>query len=267
MGTTGIWTRLGLGEGNATPTDRVRARMHLHAVLPRLVELCALDGQAGEIARGLSLSLEMAVLGGPRVALSFDKGTVAADPAGSGTLGLAFPTCAALNRMFDGAKVVPIPWKGLWKLGQIKGFEKLSDLLTRYLKPTPEALADPRFRAAHVELSLLVGLAATDAVLALDPKVARLHHALHPGVIQYEVGDDIAAVADVTRERVRVWRGRVDAPTTTVRLRDVDLAVELIAGRVDTFAALGTCDIRILGSLPVADDFNALFDRVGHYLA
>ena len=47
----------------------------------------------------------------------------------------------------------------------------------------------------------------------------------------------------------------------------MDLAVALIKGQVDTFAANGAGDIRASGSLTLADEFNTLFDRVGLYLA
>jgi len=45
------------------------------------------------------------------------------------------------------------------------------------------------------------------------------------------------------------------------------LAVDLVKGEVDTFAANGSGDIKASGGLALADEYNALFDRVGLYLS
>jgi len=266
MTTDQILARLGLGDTASPLHDRIRARMNLHAVLPRLHELAILDDEARGVAAGLDLRLEMAVLGGPRMGLVFDQGRITASRDARGSLGLLFPSACALNRMFDGEKVVPIPHGSLWKLTQMKGFEKLTTILTRYLKPAATDLADPAFRARHVELSLLVGLSACDAIFALDPKVERVRGALHDATIQYDVGDAVSAFVTIEQGVITAHRGRVANPTAGIRIRDVDLAVDLIAGKVDTFAAVGVCDLKLYGMLPVVDEFNALFDRVGLYL-
>jgi hypothetical protein len=266
MGFDPVLGKLGLGDAAAPVYERIRARMHLHAVLPRLVELALLDDEARATAAKLGLRLEMSVLGGPRMVLIFDGGRVTATRDARSSLGLLFPTPGALNRMFDGGKVVPIPHGALWKLGQMKAFEQLTTTLTRYLKPSAADLADPAFRAKHVELSLLVGLSACDAIFALDPKVERIRGALHDATIQYDVGDQVSAHVRIDHGVITAHRGRVANPTAGIRIRDVDLAVELIAGRVDTFAAVGACDLVLYGMLPVVDEFNALFDRVGLYL-
>lgn len=261
-----ILARLGVGDATAPVRERIRARMHLHAVLPRVAELVLQDDEARSVAAGLDVRLELGVLGGPRMVLVFDGGRVTATRDARSNLGLLFPSPQALNRMFDGGKVVPIPHGSLWKLAQMKGFERLTAILTRYLKPSPTDLADPAFRAKHVELSLLVGLSACDAVFALDPKVERVRGALHDATIQYDVGDAVSAFVKIDHGVITAHRGRTANPTAGIRIRDVDLAVELIAGRVDTFAAVGACDLKLYGLLPVVDEFNALFDRVGLYL-
>jgi hypothetical protein len=266
MGIDPILEKLGVGDATAPLTERIRARMHLHAVLPRLAELALLDDEARSIAAGMALRLEMSVLGGPRMVLVFDGGRVTATRDARSNLGLLFPSPALLNRMFDGGKAVPLPHGHLWKLAQMKGFERLTAILTRFLKPSAADLADPTFRAKHVELSLLVGLSACDAIFALDPKAARVRGALHDATIQYDVGDQVSAHVRIEHGVITAHRGKVANPTAGIHIRDVDLAVELIAGKVDTFAAVGACDLKLYGMLPVVDEFNVLFDRVGLYL-
>lgn len=248
--------------------SRVRAHMHLHAVLPRLSDLVRLSPDAAALAGEMDLPLEFRVLGGPTAWIHIQNGRVSTPdhPPGGRRLGLLFPSDDHLNRMFAGEKVTPIPFRGPLGLLQVKKFEKLTELLTSYLKPDPDKLRDPGFRAIHVELSLLVGLAATDSVALLDPHVKKILPALHDGTILYRIPGGSQAHVRIQGHRVRVFPGPVDDPTAIMEIRDVDMAAQIIAGRVDTFAAVALTDIRVLGHASYAEEFNMLFDRVGLYL-
>ncbi|HOX43307.1 MAG TPA: SCP2 sterol-binding domain-containing protein [Myxococcota bacterium] len=248
--------------------DCVLANMHLHAVLPRLADLVRLDPEARALAEKLSLSLDFSVLGGPAAHLRFSGGQVqhGAGRQGFPALGLVFTSCARLNRMFGGEKVTPIPVGGLHQLLKVKQFEALTGILTRYLKPSEDALADPRFKAAHVELSLLTGLGAACQVGHCDPAARRVMAALHDGTIQFQVKGGPSAYVRIAREELSVAAGEVERPTATLVLRDLDFAASLIRGEVDAFSAVGAGDIRMHGDLFLADEFNALFDRVGLFL-
>jgi hypothetical protein len=267
MDTSAIFEKLGLKQ--ATVAERVTAHMHLHAVLPRLGDLIRLDAEARELARGLRLSLDFVVLGGPRAHVAFDDGRFEHGPgrAGFPALGLVFPSCRRLNRMFAGEKILPIPAGGLHQLPRVKRFEALTARLTRYLKPSAEDLADPGFRARHVELALLTGLDAACQVGLHDPAAARIMPALHDGVIQFRVHGGPSAHVRIEQGRLRASAGEAPAPTATLVLKDLDFAAALIRGEVDAFSAVGATDIRMHGDLFMADEFNALFDRVGLYLS
>jgi hypothetical protein len=248
--------------------DCVLAHMHLHAVLPRLVDLVRLDPEAQALAQRLELSLDFSVLRGPAAHLKFSGGQVShgAGRQGFPALGLVFTSCARLNRMFAGEKVLPIPMGGLHQLPRVKKFEALTEILTRYLKPSQAALAEPRFKAAHVELSLLTGLAAACQVGHCDPAAQRVMAALHDGTIQFQVKGGPSAYVRIAREGLSAGAGEIERPTATLVLRDLDFAAALIRGEVDAFSAVGAGDIRMHGDLFLADEFNALFDRVGLYL-
>ncbi|MBM4396549.1 MAG: SCP2 sterol-binding domain-containing protein [Deltaproteobacteria bacterium] len=251
----------------ADTRERVTANMHLYAVLPRVLDLARLDDAATGIARDMDVSIAFAVRGGPYVALDFKRGSGGARRTGLADVVLFFPSCRHLNRMFGGEKATPIPLWGLHRFRDLQRFTKLSDRLTQYLKPSDDDMADPCFRKRHVELSLLVGLAACREVADLDPRAQRVATALHDGTIQYSVGEEGPHVtAKVEHGTISVAPGRVPDPTTTIALRDLDFAVALIRGEVDTFAASGLGDIRLSGDLALADKFNHLFDRVGLYL-
>jgi hypothetical protein len=261
--------RAGRGPASrAEIADRITAHLHLHAVLPRLEDLVRLCPEAREELRGLELTLEFVVLGGPSAHLRIREGalSVAPGPYGFPALRLFFLSCGRLNRMFAGEKVIPLPLGGLHQLPRVKRFEKLTAILTRYLKPSEADLADPVFRRRHVELSLLTGLAAACQVGAQDPAVGRVMGALHDGTIQYRVPGGPSAHVRVRQGVLEAAAGEVADPTAVVELRDLEFAVALIQGKIDSFSAVGAGHVRMHGDLMLADEFNALFDRVGLYL-
>ncbi|HOU52343.1 MAG TPA: SCP2 sterol-binding domain-containing protein [Myxococcota bacterium] len=264
-----ILEKVGL-DGNPPVRERVRASMHLHAVLGSLPHLVRLDPEGARLARGIGdVALEFRVFAGPRVVLEFRGGSVQVRQEGGSDVGIFFPSCQALNRMFDGEKVTPIPFKfrGIGSLRALQRFPAMTDRLTHLLKPTREALEDPSFRARHVEISLLVGLAAVSSLLENDPRVKqRVGPALHHGSIQYEVPGVFAVHVLLEPRGIRVGAGPLGDPATTITIRDVDLALGLLQGTVDTFAANGSGDIRASGDLHLADEFNQVFERVGFYL-
>jgi hypothetical protein len=247
--------------------DRILANMNLYSVLPRLGELVTLDDEARALAAGMKLTIEFNVIGGPRVLLKFDRGTVTASRCGWSTIGLLFTSCKALNGMFEGRKVVPIPFGALYHAGALKKFARLSEILTRYLKPSAADMKDPAFRAKHVQLSLLVGLAATREIADLDPGASRVAHHLGDGTIQFQIAHDgPAAWVGIQGGVITAHAGKVADPTATIEMCDVDFAVGLIAGKVDTFAANGSGQMKCSGGLALADEYNHLFDRVGFHL-
>ena len=135
--------------------------------------------------------------------------------------------------MFAGKKIIPIPYKGLTRPGDLKKFSRLSDLLTRYLRPGGER---PQGRKGPPSS------AGGDHALLGAPEGPIAHVKVEGGVIEG-------------------GRGSVADPTVTLELANLDTAAALLAGRLDAFAAVGTGDIRIRGLLTMADW--AVFGRNG----
>ncbi len=260
-----IWGRLGNPLEPSIP-ERTKAAMNLHAVLPRLDEVARFDPEGREITREMRVGIELRVLGGPRVVLRFDNGRVRASSGGLPDIGLFFSSCERLNRMFDGDRILPIPYGKPWRLRELQRFSRLTEILTRYLKPSDSDLEDQAFRVLHVEMSLLVGLTATREVASHDPKGRRISSHLPSGTIQYVVHGGPSCHVIVQDGLITAHSGATPDPTTTIEIEDVDLAIALIKGEVDTFAANGSGAIKASGSLVLADEFNTLFDRVGLYL-
>ena len=89
------------------------------------------------------------------------------------------------------------------------------------------------------------------------------------GTAQFSVlPDGPHAFVSVGRDKtISVTNGTIADPTATLDIHGVDMAAGVLAGTVDTFAAVGREDIRATGLLSLLDELNALLDRVGTLLA
>jgi hypothetical protein len=249
----------------------ILANLHLHAVLPRLEELVKLDDEAQSIARETKLKVRFKVRKGPSEVVEISDGWVRAssDPQARADLGLFFASCDQLNNLFMEKRAIPVPYKGVTQLPQMRRFSKLTGILTRYLKPTEADLKDPSFKKKHVEMALMAGLAGAAEVARYDRKMEHVVDQLPWGTLQFSVlPDGPYAFASVDKDKaICVGNGRVADPTANLDINGVDMAVGVLAGTVDTFAALGREDVCATGLLSLVDEFNALLDRVGYFLA
>ena len=251
--------------------SHILANLHLHAVLPRLEELVKLDDEARSIARQMKLKVGFKVRKGPSAVVEIAEGVVRAssDPKAKADLGLLFMSCDQLNNLFMDERAIPVPYKGLTQLRQMGRFSKLTGILTRYLKPAPDDLEDPAFKKKHVEMTLMVGLAGAAEVARYDRKMEKVVDRLPWGTVQFSVlPDGPYAFASVGKDKaISVGNGTVPNPTANLDINGVDMAAGVLAGTVDTFAAVGRQDLRATGLLSLIDELNALLDRVGYFLA
>ena len=249
----------------------ILASLHLHAVLPRLEELVKLDAEARSIASQMKLRVRFRVRKGPQVAIRIadDMVTTSADPSARSDLGLFFLNCNQLNNMFMDERAVPIPYKRLTQLRYMTGFSKLTEIMTRYLKPSQIDLTDPDFKKKHVEMMLMVGLCGAGEVAKYDRKMKKVVDHLPHGTIQFSVlpNGPFAYVSIDENKNMAAQSGKIDDPTSNLDLNGVDVAADVLSGNIDTFAALGAGDIKASGLLSLVDEFNVLLDRVGYYLA
>jgi hypothetical protein len=249
----------------------ILANLHLHAVLPRLEELVKLDDEARSIAQQMKLAVRFKVRRGPSEVVEIAEGAVRAssDPGAKADLGLLFLSCDQLNNLFMDKRAIPVPYKGLTQLPQMRRFSKLSEVLTRYLKPAEADLKDPGFKKKHVEMALMAGLAGAAEVARYDRKMQKVVDRLPWGTAQFSVlPDGPHAFVSVSRAKtISVTNGTIADPTATLDIHGVDMAAGVLAGTVDTFAAVGREDIRATGLLSLLDELNALLDRVGTLLA
>ena len=181
---------------------------------------------------------------------------------------LAFASAAHLNKMFDGASQ-PIPFWGFNHLGFLKKqFTELTDRMGYYLSPTDELLSHPGYLAMNTRLTLNTAAFAVPVLLGYDPECVPLRHGLSQGTIVIKVLPDGPAVSLVCgASGVLPVKGELTHPSALVLLRDLKVANDFLAGKLDTFVAAVTGDVQLWGRVAMVDTLALVLDRVGKYLA
>ena len=249
--------------------QEILARLHLHAVLPRLGDLVGLDREARAIAGDWSAKIQLSVFRGPAAHLAFDHGRVTHHRTGAlpPSLGLSFHSCAALNTMFQGGKAVPIPWFGVWRIGLIKGFTALSARLDHLLKDPDLHRDDPVLFPLVVRLMAHTAFDGVSVLAEHDPHCAPMAGRIADGVAVMRIRDtDIAVSMTVRGGRFMPSMGEASNPNVILEFKDLDTAYELFQGRLEAMAALGSGDVKITGLIPMFDEMSAMMDVLGRYL-
>lgn len=253
-----------------TDTDpRAAAYVNLHAVLGALPELVRRVPQARALLAQdpRPVSIAFVVRGGPRGVLAFRAGAVRVVPDRAvGTIVLPFASPAAFNRVIDGG-AQPVPVSGFHRVPfLLHVFAPLTELLSRYLRPAPEDLADPAFRATSTALTLHVAVAAA-AQLGNEDRSGRFSaHLIGDGDVALEVTGELAYTLRARDHRLTFVPHPSPAPRAALTFADLDTAGALLAGRVSAMTCLGDGRMAMRGTVSMVDNVNRILDRVGHYL-
>lgn len=254
-----------------TETDpRARAFVNVYAILGTLPELYRRVPAARELLAGLEkpVGVEFAVHGGPRATLVFAPSGIRFHPGRhAATIRLGFPTPARLNAVIDG-RAQPLPVSGFTRLGFLtRTFVPLTELLTRYLRPSADDLADPAFREASTILTLYVAVAAV-AQLAEHDRGGRFSAAHIPdGEIGVEVTGSLSVTLDVRDHHMTFLPGPAEHPRSRMVFSSLEVAGRLLAGEVSAMACICSGDIAMSGTVSMVDNVNRILDRAAQYLA
>jgi hypothetical protein len=256
--------------------EDVRARLNLFAVLPNLEDVVREDPEMRALVANARVNVRFTVANGPGTTVRFGGGVCTVGPqprrdeaGGSGpTVRLAFASAAHLNKMFDGASQ-PIPFWGFNHLGFLKKeFTELTDRMGYYLSPTDELLSHPGYLAMNTRLTLNTAAFAVPVLLGYDPECVPLRHGLSQGTIVIKVLPDGPVVSLVCgASGVLPVKGELTHPSALVLLRDLKVANDFLAGKLDTFVAAVTGDVQLWGRVAMVDTLALVLDRVGRYLA
>lgn len=244
--------------------------LNLFAVLGALKPLCEMVPEAATLIADKQISLGIAVKGGPSATLRFERGTVEiSEGIDHCDIKLPFSSPEKFNGMIDGT-VTPIPSKGFTKIGFLTGpFIKLTDLLTRYLRPDEADLKNESFFQTSTKLMLYV-IANAVAQIGNHEKIGQASASyMVDGIVHLSIKDDIAVALDVRNHHLTVMP---HAPTFSeamsyMEFADLSIARELFDGKRNAVASVGEGLIRIGGMISQVDNVNRILDRVALYLA
>ena len=250
-------------------SERIKAHLYLHAVLPQLEEVVRVDAAAQAEVAGWRNSIGLRVAGGPGLRLEVAAGRLRALRRGRGlpSLGLLLLGHGAVVRLFEGGGAAPLPWIGAWRPRLINGLRALSGRLQYYLRSERERLdADGTFAAAvAIRLAVLVYAIGVLAE-AWDEGRRIAAQAGADGVAAIGIAGHPPLQLSSARGRLRVARGAPRAPNVTAEFADPEAAYGVLSGALDLWTALGTGALRLRGLLPLLEPIFQLMARVGRFL-
>ena len=247
----------------------VLARCNLYAVLGAIPHLLRLDPIAAEMVKGKRIKIGFSVKNGPKGTLILNDGK--ADMV-KGTEGcdikLWFPSAEKFNALLDG-KGTPIPVSGFQHIGfLLKGFTKLTDRLSAYLRPDPEMLKDPVFFATSTTLMLYV-IGRAIVQIGNHDKVGMFSASnIVDGKILLGIGDGLA-VAIHAKDNHLMFNPATNPCGVSSRMvfDSMTTARDLFDGKINAIAAVGLGKVRVGGMISQVDNINRILDRVALYLA
>lgn len=245
------------------------AYVNLYAVLGALPRLCELDPAAAKLcALKKPFRLAFRVKGGPAATLTFDNGGCKmTDGADACEMRLSFPSPEKFNGMIAGT-VTPFPLKGLHHvMFLLRRFTKLTDLLTKYLKASPEALQDERFFTVSTELMFRV-IAQSVAQIGNHDKIGTFSASnIVDGDVELSIEGGPAATLRVKDHILTAIFEKAETPRAIMRFTSLRLARHLFDGQVNAVACIGRGEIEMRGMISMIDNINRIMDRVAVYLS
>ena len=247
----------------------VLARCNLYAVLGAIPHLIDLDPEAAALVAGKSIKVGFAVKNGPKATLIIRDGKAAMVKGTEGcSIKLWFPSPEKFNDLIDG-KGTPIPVSGFHHIGfLLKTFTKLTDILSSYLRPTPDQLLDPRFFERSTTLMLYV-IGRAIVQIGNHDKVGMFSASnITDGKILLGIGTDLAVAIHAKDSHLMFNAFPNDCDVTSQMVFDsMTTARDLFDGRINAIAAVGMGQVRISGMVSQVDNINRILDRVAIYLA
>lgn len=248
--------------------QKTLAFINFYAILGSISELCKLDPRARELVGKKAITMEISVKDGPVGRLAFKDGyCTVCKGSGKCDIRLPFSTPEKFNGMIDGT-VTPIPSKGFTKISfLLKRFIPLTDLLSRYLRPSEEDMKDEEFFKRSTLLTFYVVSEALSQI-ANNDKIGKASASyIVDGNIKIAISDIIGASISAKDHLLQTEHVMPDSFFSYMVFEDIKLASDLFTGKVNSVAAVGQGKIRIGGMISQIDNMNRILDRVSIYLA
>lgn len=247
---------------------RALAYCNMFAIFGAIPTLLELDDRARKLVNGKNISIGFNVKNGPKGTIFFKDGKAEVKQGLKGSkIRLYFSSCEKFNDLIDG-KGTPIPTKGFLKLGfLLKNFTKLTDVLSEYLRPTPEKLDDKDFHKKSTTLMLHV-IAGAISALGNNDKVSMFSASnMVDGDVHLSIGNEVTVGVRVKDHRLSTLHTVEGEPFSYMTFDSFETARDLFDGKINSLVAVGLGNVRIGGMISQVDNLNRILDRVAIYLA
>ena len=251
---------------------KTMAFINLFAVFGALPTLCEMSDEARATIVGKRVSMGISVKGGPEGTLHFDDGKITVtEGCDKCDIKLPFSSPEKFNGMIDGT-VTPIPSKGFTKIGfLLKNFIPLTDILSRYLRPSEDDLKDEIFYRTSTLLMFHVITGAV-AQIGNEDKVGRASASyIVDGNVRMAIteGEKVITAAHIVAKnhRLNTIHTDTDCPMSLMEFDGVHNARGLFDGVASSFTLICDGKLRLGGMISQLDNINRILDRVGLYLA
>ena len=249
--------------------SRTLAYINLYAVLGSLENLCELAPEASSLLTNKKpISIGFEVKGGPSATITFKNGRCRMEQGCTKCdVKLPFSSCEKFNGLIDGT-VTPIPSKGFHHIGfLLNSFTKLTDLLSKYMRPDLEDLKDPDFFRIST-LLLLNTITVAIAQRGNNDEIGKFSASnMVDGEISFSIKGAASTTIRVKDHRLLGIKKASDNPRAIMEFSSIELARDLFDGNVNAIACVGSGDIVMKGMISMLDNLNRILDRVALYLA
>ena len=249
--------------------SRTLAYINLYAVLGSLENLCELAPEASSLLTNKKpISIGFEVKGGPSATITFKNGKCRMEQGCEKCdVKLPFSSCEKFNGLIDGT-TTPIPSKGFHHIGfLLNSFTKLTDLLSKYMRPDPEDLKDPDFFRIST-LLLLNTITVAIAQIGNNDEIGKFSASnMVDGEISFSIKGAASTTIRVKNHRLLGIKKASDNPRAVMEFSSIELARDLFDGKVNAIACVGSGEIVMKGMISMLDNLNRILDRVALYLA
>ena len=249
---------------------KAMAYVNMYGVLATLENLCEIDDEAKSILASLKspVSLCFDVADGPCGTFHFTKSGCEFKEGSAGcTCKMNFSSPEKFNALIDSSKP-GIPTKGVVQvLSFLLGpFTKLTNRLTKLLRPSDEDMKDKAFFEESTILTFYTIVGAISALANSDPISMFTAKSTVDGVVSMGIKDKCYAAVKVKNSHFTTIKKKPENPRAIMEFADVELAHGLFTGPASTIAELCEGNIYMCGMISMVDNLNRILDRVAVYL-
>ncbi len=249
--------------------QKTLAYINLYGVLGTLENLCEIAPEASSLLTNKKpIAIGFDVKGGPKATITFANGRCRMEQGcNKCDVKLPFSSCEKFNGLIDGT-TTPIPSKGFQHIKfLLNDFTKLTDLLTKYMRPDPADLEDKDFFRIST-LLMLNTITVAIAQIGNQDEIGKFSaQNMVDGEISISIKGSASTTVRVKDHRLLALKKPSESPRAIMEFSSIELARALFDGKVNAVACVGTGDIVIKGMISMVDNLNRILDRVALYLA